>query len=250
MVEVEEEAFAAIEEAEAEDVIPLEAEHREDDDACEESEEVGAGAALVDEELRAERAVAIHMLDVGRERGVGVVEDVTVEGGGGAGEADGLVDGAVFELGRGGKSAAEEAELGVGVEAAVLDPAAEEEITAFEVEGVEGRWPHGESLANLLLEFGGELFVGVEREDPVAGALREGEVFLCSEAGPGAVEDGGVEAACDLEGTIGGAGVDDEDLVGPGDAGEGAREVRFFVEGDDRDGQERHRGRSFPGDVS
>ena len=57
--------------------------------------------------------------------------------------------------------------------------------------------------------------------------------------------DSGVEAAGDLEGAVGGAGVYDEDLVGEGDAGEGAREVLFFVEGDDRDGQERHRGRSF-----
>ncbi len=98
-------------------------------------------------------------------------------------------------------------------------------------------------MANFLLELGGELFVGVEREDPVAGALGEGEVLLCGEAGPGALEDRGVEAACDFKGAVGGAGVYDDDLVGPGYAGEGAREVLFFVEGDDRDGQERHRGR-------
>ena len=244
MVEVQEETLAAVKEAEAEEVVPLEAEQRGDDDAREKGEGVGAGAAFVDEQLGAEGAVAIHVLDVGGERGVGVVEEVAVEGGGGAGETDGLVDGASFELGWDGKVAAEEAELGVGVEAAVLDPAAEEEIAALEEEGV-GGWLRGEGLADLLLEFGGELFVGVEREDPVAGALGEGEVLLLGEAGPGAVEDSGVEAAGDVEGAVGGAGVDDDDLVGPGDAGEGAREVLFFVEGDDRDGQERHRGRSF-----
>ena len=99
---------------------------------------------------------------------------------------------------RQGYVAAEEAELGVGVEAAVLDPAAEKEIAALEVEGVDGGL-RGEGLADLLLELGGELFVGVEREDPVAGALGEGEVFLGGEAGPGALDDGGVEAAGDLE---------------------------------------------------
>ena len=161
MVEVQEQTLAAVEEAEAEEVVPLEAEQRDDDDAGEEGEGVGAGAALADEELRTEGAVAVHVLDVGGERGVGVVEDVGVEGGGGAGEADGFVDGAGFELGRGGQVAAEEAELGIGVEAAVFDPAAEKEVAALEVEGVGGGL-RGEGAANLLLEFGGELFVGVE----------------------------------------------------------------------------------------
>ena len=154
MVEVQEKALAAVEEAEAEEVVPLEAEQRDDDDAGEEGEDVGAGAALVDEQLRAEGAVAVHVLDVGGERGVGVVEEVAVEGGGGAGEADGLVDGAGFELRRDGQVAAEEAELGVGVEAAVLDPAAEEEIAALEVEGVGGGL-RGEGAADLLLRVRG-----------------------------------------------------------------------------------------------
>ncbi len=67
--------------------------------------------------------------------------------------------------------------------------------------------------------------------------------FCCGEAEPWALHDGGVEAACDLYRAVGGTGVYDDDLVGPGYAGEGACEVLFFVEGDDRDGQERHRGR-------
>ncbi len=115
MVEIQEEALATVEEAEAEDVIPLEAEHREDHDAREEGKEVGVGPAVVDEELCAERAVAIHMLDVGRERGISVVEDIVVESGGGAAEVDSFVDGSGFELGQGGKVTAEEAERWVGV---------------------------------------------------------------------------------------------------------------------------------------
>ena len=46
---------------------------------------------------------------------------------------------------------------------------------------------------NLSGELGCELLVGVERENPVAGALLEGEVFLRGEAAPREVEDFGVE---------------------------------------------------------
>lgn len=133
------------------------------------------------------------MLDVGGERGVGVVDEVEAERGGGAAEADGLVDGTGFELRWDGEVAAEEAEFGVGVEAGVLDPAAEKEVAALKVEGVYERLRR-EDLANLLLEFGGEFFVGVEGEDPFAGALGDGEVFLSGEARPGTLDDGGVEA--------------------------------------------------------
>ena len=50
--------------------------------------------------------------------------------------------------------ATEEAELGVGVEAAAADPAIEEEIAPLEEEGV-GRGVAGEQGADLGLEFGG-----------------------------------------------------------------------------------------------
>ena len=98
MVEVQEKAFAAVEEAQSDDVVPLEAEEREDNDACEEGEDVGAGASFFDKDLRAERTIAIHVLDVRGERWIGVVEDVVIEGGGGASEADGFVHGTRLEL--------------------------------------------------------------------------------------------------------------------------------------------------------
>ena len=135
------------------------------------------------------------------------------------------MDGAVGEAGGGGEVggvAAEEAELGVGVEAAAADPAVEEEIAAA---GGGRRRPAGlvgSRSADLGLEFGGELFVGVEREDPRAGAFFDGGVLLGGEALPGFREDFGVEGGGDLEGAVGGAGVDDDDFVGELDAGEGA----------------------------
>jgi len=70
------------------------------------------------------------------------VDEVGVEGLKVAGEGDGLVDGPVGEAGgRGevGSMAAEEPELGVGVEAAAADPAIEKEIAALKEEGVRGR---------------------------------------------------------------------------------------------------------------
>jgi hypothetical protein len=75
----------------------------------------------------------------------------------------------------------------------VLDPATKKEIAALEVKGVDDGL-RGKGLTNFLLQLGGELFVGVEREDPIAGALGEGEVFLRREAGPGALEDFGVRS--------------------------------------------------------
>ncbi len=56
-----------------------------------------AGAALFAEELCAEIAVAVHVRDVGGERGVGVVDEVAVECGRGACEVDDLMDGAGCE---------------------------------------------------------------------------------------------------------------------------------------------------------
>ena len=63
------------------------------------------------------------------------------------------MDGAVGEAGRWsevGRVTAEEAELRVGIEAAVANPAVEEEIAALEEEGV-GRGVAGEQGADLGL---------------------------------------------------------------------------------------------------
>lgn len=229
---MEEEAFAAIKEAEADEVVVEEVGGGSEEGVEKEGGEVGAPAALGGQELGAKIAVAVHVLQVGGERGVGVVEEVVPEGGGGAGGGDGLVDGAVGEGEVGG--ATKEAEFGIGVEAAVADPAAEKEIAAFEQEGVGGR-VGGKQGAELLLERGGELFVGVEGEDPDAAALAEGEVLLGGEALPGVVEDRGAEGLGDLDRAIGGAGVDDDDFLGPLNGGEGAGEVSFFVVGDEGD---------------
>jgi hypothetical protein len=115
--------------------------------------------------------------------------------------------------------------------------AIEEQVASAEQVGV-GGWIAGEEGADLDLEFLGDLFVGIEGEDPVRGALIDGGVFLGGESLPWLAEDFGVgEGGCDLDGAVGGAGVDDDELVSPADAGEGAAEVGLLVAGDDGYGE-------------
>ena len=61
---------------------------------------------------------------------------------------------------------------------------------------------------------GVEEFVGVENQDPVALCLSEELVSGgCEVVVPGDGQDLCVEAACDVEGVIGGAGVAEEDSI-------------------------------------
>lgn len=118
-------------------------------------------------------------------------------------------------------------------------PAAEDEIEAWDGVGGERRLVLEEG-ADLGGEFGGDDFVGVDVEEPGVGAVVEGAVDLSAVAAPGLVEDGGAEATGDVEGGVGGTGVDEDDLVGPGDGFEGARNVLGFVHGNDGDGEPGH----------
>lgn len=210
-----------------------------------ESETAVAGVAFVDDGLCTEGAVAVEAFNVALDGGVGVVDDVMLEGFGDAVEGDGLVDGPVGEAGgrsEVGRVAAEETEMRVGVEATVANPATEEEVATAEEVGIGGRVA-GEHGADLGLEFGGEGFVGVEGEDPSSGALLDREILLTGETLPGFEEEFGFEGGGDLEGAVGGAGVDDDDLVGELDAGEGPGQIGLFVERDDGYGQlRRHDG--------
>ena len=145
--------------------------------------------------------------------------------------ADGFVDGALFEL-RG--AAAEEAQFRIRIVAAVADPAAEEKIAA----GEEVRfmlWLALEQRADFAGQFGADFFVGVEREHPVRRTFRDGGVFLRAEAFPVFAEEFRAEFTSNVRGAVGGAAVDDDDFVGPADAGEGARQVRFLIFRNDGD---------------
>ena len=88
------------------------------------------------QQLAAQRAVAIHVLDVGFKRGIRVVDQVVVQRRGVSVEGDRLMNRTIFKLWRRGKvggCAPEEAQLRVRVEAAMLDPSAQEKIAAPEI---------------------------------------------------------------------------------------------------------------------
>ena len=249
MVEVQQQAFATVEKSEPEDVVPQERELRNDEDIADESRPGAAHLTRGNQQGAAERAVPVHVLDVGFQRRVGVVDQVVIERGAHAVEGDGLVDGAILELRRRGEvggGAAEEAQFRIGIKAAVLDPAAEEEIAAAEVVGVGGR-VRGQQVLDLSLELGAEFLIGVEREDPGSGALGDGGVLGYGEALPGFVEHLGVERAGDFDGAVGGGGVENDDLVGKLDAGQSAREIRLLILGDDGDGESLRRRQSSQG---
>ena len=232
---MQQQTFAAIQKAEAEDIVTEELEGGNDEDVPMEREPGAAGAMLLKQETCAKTAVPIHVLEIAFERGIGVVDEIEVKGFGGAIEADGLVDGTLFKGGGEGDGVAtEQSQLGIGIVAAVAHPAAEEEIAAAQMKGIEGR-VGGKQGPKLGLQVRRELFVGVEGENPGAAALGNGEVLLTGEAAPGLREDAGLEVAGDLKCAIGRAGVDDDDVVREANAGKGAREIGFFVEGDDGD---------------
>ncbi len=74
VVEVEQQTFAAVEEAEADDVVVGERCQRVEDDVPDEAEGVAAGLAAGNGESRHLVAVAVHMLEVERQGGVSVME--------------------------------------------------------------------------------------------------------------------------------------------------------------------------------
>jgi hypothetical protein len=231
---VEQEAFAAVEEAQAENVVVDERGDWVEDDVPEEGEGVAARFAAGYSEARHLGAVALHVFEVLGEGGVGVVEEVAVEAAFGAGVAGGAVGAGLVD--HAGSAAPEETQFAVWVVTAVAHPAAEDLIAAVDPIGTE--FGGGlEERADGLLEGGGEHFVGVEEENPVAGALVDGGVLLAAVAFEILGEYECIEGARDVKGAIGGVGVNDEDLVGEADGLEGARKVALFVHRDHGDGE-------------
>ena len=174
------------------------------------------------------------MLDVEGDGGVLVVEEVAGELALGAGPLGGGVGLGVFR--QAGCALAEEAQLVVGILAAMAHPAAEDEVEPGDPVGVE-LWGAGEEGLDAGGERRGEDFVGVEGKDPGVGAFVDGGVHLGAVALPGLGVDDAAEFAGDVEGAVSGAGVDEDEFVGPGDALKGAPEVGGFVAGEDGDGE-------------
>ena len=71
---MQQQPFAPVEEPEAEEIVVEEGEQGTHDDI----DKAEAGVAFADDHLRAEQGVAVHMLDVVGERGIGVVDQSPV----------------------------------------------------------------------------------------------------------------------------------------------------------------------------
>ena len=133
-------------------------------------------------------------------------------------------------------AALEEAQLAIGIEAAVAHPAAQDEIKSRDRVGIERRVA-GEQLANLLLRLLGEDFVGIDEEDPVAGAQVERDILLLAVAVEAVIEGLGAKGSGDFDGVVFRSLIDDDNLVGPANALQSARQVRLLVHGNDGYGQ-------------
>src|SRR5271165_3746768 len=160
VVEVQQQAFTAVEEAAAQNVVIEERESRADNDVYEAEAHGPFGYG----HLRAQRRVAIHVVEIAVERGIGVMKEMVLQFCGRAVQANVFMYQSVFELT---PAAAEEPQLGIGIKAAVANPAAEEEVLARDKEACNGRIL-GNSSPDLVGQRGLDLFIGIKREHPVA----------------------------------------------------------------------------------
>ena len=145
-----------------------------------------------------------------------------------------------------GEAAPPDADFGLGIEAAALDP-----LSAIVVEAVHGKdLVVGDFLVfefgDGLLQFVGEGLIGVDGEDEVAGGEVVGEVLLVGVAEPVLREEFHAVAVADGLSRIGGMAVHDDNLVGDIlHRVKALSNLLFLVEGDDDDRKRLH-GSNFP----
>ena len=213
---MQQKALPSVEEAEAEDKIPEKSEGWEDEDVVVEAPPGPAGLSFLDDDLGAEGAVAVHVLDVTLNGGVGVVDEIVLKRMEHTIEGDRLMHRSLGESCRRskiGRVAPEQAKLRIRIVAAETHPAFEKQVAAANHVGVRFGFASQKS-ADLLLELEGELFVGIEGKNPGTGAFLDGRVFLAGKSLPRLNVNLGVESASDLDGPIGRSGVDDDHFVG------------------------------------
>src|SRR5579863_7072938 len=134
MVEVQQQAFAAIEESEAEEIVVEEREHRTENDV----DEAEADFAFSHDHLRAERGVAVHVVDVVGESWVGVMDDGSMSDFGSvAVHFNCLVYRSILESA---VTTTKKAQLPIGPKAALLNPSAEEIVFPGKPITAESEW--------------------------------------------------------------------------------------------------------------
>jgi len=186
--------------------------------------------ALTDPFLRGERRVPVRPLDELLQAPVRVMEQRGLEPPHRPLDLHRLVHSALDEAP---PRAPEQATLIIGIQPAVLDPGAPEDVLPRDRVAVGGTAP-----ADHPLDFATQLrrhpLVGVEREHPLPHRLLQGKVLLHGEARPRPDPDPVRELPRHLHGLVRGLGVHDDDLVGPGDALQARAEPLLLVPGDDR----------------
>jgi len=106
----------------------------------------------------------------------------------------------------------------------------------------------GQHFANLLGQFGRNDFVGIEQQNPITGAVVDGDVLLLAVTRERLVDENlRSERFGNRSRAIRGAAIDDRNLIGPSHTREGARQVRLFIFGDHRDRESLRHERGRPG---
>lgn len=170
-------------------------------------------------------------------RVVGVMKNLSREGGDAPDDFYGFVDAAA---GAAGLAAVVEAEFVIGVPAGVANPFAHELRVADEAIAGGGRLGDRLDALDGLLGDAVEFFVGVEIEDPIVRGGSVGEILLRDETLPGMDDDAGAEGGGNFASLVGGAVVHDEDFVGEAEGMDGAGDAGLFVVGDDGGGDFGH----------
>lgn len=237
MVEVQQEPFAPVEESKPEAVVVDEGKQGANHDI----QGTEAAVTPLDRDLSTRGGVAVHVIEVAAERRVGVVQKGILEPAGGTRDLDRGVRTVFLKLSG---AAANQAQLGIGVESAMANPAPQEEVFAGNPEATHRGIRRQGMLEDLSCQFWFQSFVGVELQNPVAGGFVHRGILLGSKALPGFAENLGPEGARDFEGSIGRAGIDHDDFASAiadqrPHAFERGRKIGLFVLGDQHDG-ERH----------
>ena len=124
VTEVQQQSFASVKKAEAEKIVIDEGHQRTHCDIY----DAESRSSLGDRHFCPQRGIAVHVGDIVGDGGITVVqESALLESGGCAADLKGLVHGAVFKAPA---AATKEAQLGIGPEASMFDPPAEEFILA------------------------------------------------------------------------------------------------------------------------
>ena len=100
----------------------------------------------------------------------------------------------------------------------------------------------GRRMRIWVPQLGRKFFVGVKRQNPVAGTLGERKVLLRGKTRPLAREHHGPERAGNLDSAVGRTGIDDNNFIRETTTGQSPAQVAFFVERDDGYRKQRHAG--------